>query len=265
MRARQRTTYVLIILALVCFIIRWPLDDYMCNPHTWKWREAARTGSGRNIFSEVLFGGAGTPAMFALLGGQRYLVANILWNYADVLFHKGEEYRMVNAFDSCVSLNPNFAEAWSTYGWHEAWNIYDDAPTITEKEKWLDRGCEVYQRAIQAQPTKPHPYFDLGWLYLERIGDYFAARDQFATVVDGTQINPKTGAREPLFEPLTGAEHKQLGSGYDLYNDKRWDPSLEGLRLGYTYRLLGVCTEDKQYFLRAIATYQECPGSCTDR
>lgn len=180
MRARQRTTFILVILALVCFIARWPLDNCMCDPALWHghekdaqgkfilWREPEKTASGKDLFSEVLAGGAGTPAMFALLGGQRYLVANILWNYADVLFHQGGElntYRMVSAFDSCVSLNPSFNEAWSTYGWHEAWNLYDDAKTITEKEKWLEYGIKVYQRAIAAQPTKPHPHFDLGWLY----------------------------------------------------------------------------------------------------
>lgn len=259
MRARQRTTLKLIILALACFILRWPLDDYMCNPEKWHgqekndqgayilWREPEKTASGKDLFSEVLSGGSGTPAMFALLGGQRYLVANILWNYADVLFHKGDPYRMVNAFDSCVSLNPNFSEAWSTYGWHEAWNLFDDAPTITEKEKWLDYGINVYLRAIAAQPKKPYPYFDLGWLYLEREGDYFKARDAFATVVEGNK-----------FAPLTGAEKKQLGDAYDRYNDKRWDPSVFGLRLGYVYRLLGVATEDKQYFRKAIATYDKC-------
>jgi len=268
MHARQRTAIKLIILALVCFILRWPLDDFMCNPALWHgqeknaqghfilWREPEKTASGKDLFSEVLSGGAGTPAMFALLGGQRYLVANILWNYADVLFHKGDPYRMVSAFDSCVSLNPAFTEAWSTYGWHEAWNLFDDAKTITEKEKWLYYGIKVYERAIEAQPGKPHALFDLGWLYLERVGDYFKAKDQFAQVVEGTK-----------FQPLYVQDKKQLGNALDLYNEKRWDPTLYGLRLGYVYRLLGVITADKQYFHQALATYNKCleidPG-CKD-
>ncbi len=269
MRARQRTAFILIVLALACFIARWPLDNYLCDPNKWHgqekdaqgkfilWREPEKTGSGKDLFSEVLSGGAGTPAMFALLGGQRYLVANILWNYADVLFHKGDSYRMVSAFDSCVSLNPNFAEAWSTYGWHEAWNLFDDAQTITEKEKWLDMGIDVYQRAIEAQPKKPHPHFDMGWLYLERVGDYFQARDEFAKVVEGT-VNPTTGVLEQQYTPLTGEERRKIGDGFDTYTERRWDPNLYAMRLGHVYKMLGVVTEDKQYFMKAIATYQKC-------
>jgi len=247
MRARQRSAVVLIILALVCFLAHWPLDNYICNPKTWQWREPSRTSTGEDFFSVVLRGGGGTPAMFAMLGGQRYLVANILWNYADVMFHKGKIYEMVNPFESCVTLNPSFLEAWSVYGWHLAWNLNADAKTYSEKYKWLRDGEKVYQRAIAANPDKPRPLFDLAWLNLQRRGNYVEAIAPLEKVFYSGK-----------FQPLTVDERKKENKDYDPELSKKFDASIYGLRLAYVYKKIGIITEDQAYFQKAIDTYAKC-------
>lgn len=257
MHARNRSAIVVIIIALVCFIARWPLDNDTCNPKTWHstsvrdkhhrlmaWRESSRTGTGDDIWSVVLQGGGGTPAMFAMLGGQRDLVANILWNYADVLFHQGKPYDMVKPFESCVTLNPSFLEAWSTYGWHLAWNLNAETQNIPEKAKWMRDGEKVYLRAVDANPDKPKPFFDLAWLYLQRKGDYLEALAPLKYVVDN-------------FQPITPEERKQH-QATDPVLETKWDPRIYGLRLAYVYKLLGIVSEDKSYFDKSLAIYKRC-------
>jgi len=247
MRARNRSAIFLIILAIAAFILRWPLDDTMCNPKTWggynpkgEWKSYRPPhGEGKDFFSAVFTGGGGTPAIFAMLGGQRYLVANILWNYSDTLFHNGKTYEMVDPLDACVTLNPSFLEAWSTYGWHLAWNLSSEDPDIVRKALWFTSGRDVYIRALKANPDKVLPYFDLAWLYIQRERDYAAALPYLKAVVEPAIDDPLNPKNKYEFAPLTEKEEKTILSG-STERLNRWTVASEGNRLAYVYRKLGV-------------------------
>lgn len=268
MTARTRATWILGIIVVALFILRWPIDNYICNPDTWKsttqkdargrdltWRPAQR--EGMTFFSSILRGGGGTPAVFAMFGGQRYMVANILWNYSDVLFHQQKPYDMIMPLESAVTLNPSFIDAWSVYGWHEAWNLQTYATTDVMKAKWLAAGEQVYQRAVECNPRNPRPYFDLAWLLLQRKGDYFGALATLQAVVEA-----KNSDGTYKFQPMTKKEKNQIATS-DVQDilDRKWDPVKYGRRLAYTYRLIGIMSYNKDqklartYFDKAIATY----------
>ncbi len=126
------------------------------------WREPSKTAQVKDFFTVVLRGGGGTPAMFALLGGQRYLVANILWNYADVLFHKAKIYEMVERLRIVRDLNPCIPRSLVNL-WLASWPgicMMMRRRLPNRKNGWTN-GEKVYIRAIEANPDKPHPYFDL--------------------------------------------------------------------------------------------------------
>jgi len=271
MPSRYRSAWLLGVLALVCFCLRWPIDNYTCNPDKWHsstvmdsppfdgkvlpWRPPASEGA--TFFSSVFRGGGGTPAIFAMFGGQRYLVANILWNYSDVLFHQGKPYDMVYPLESAVALNPRFIDAWSVYGWHLAWNLNTYTKDPAKKQKWLLAGESVDLRAVQANPDNPRPCFDLSWLYLQRMGNYDKAEKWLKYVVEGKD---KHGAMH--FQPISAADKKGLSiTDVDLIRDRKWDPFVFGHRLAYVYKKQGIIhtgAKGQAYFKKAIATYDLC-------
>jgi tetratricopeptide (TPR) repeat protein len=152
-------------------------------------------------------------------------------------------------------LNPSFTQAWSVYGWHLAWNLNTYATDYILKGKFLLDGEHVYQRAVVANPRKPRPYFDLAWLYLQRIGDYQKAMGPLETVMYG-----KNAKGEPLFTPLTVEEKKpKKGIDFDpMEQDRKWDPYTIGHRLAFVYKKHGVLTHDWSYIEKAAKVYQSC-------
>ncbi|HEY3416625.1 MAG TPA: hypothetical protein VGM23_07055 [Armatimonadota bacterium] len=254
MHARHRTALIAGILALGCFILRWPIENHICNPDAWGYTTEKGAwvsfrppiSEGENFFNIVFKGGSGTPAIFAMLGGQRYLIANIIWNYADVLFHQGEPFKMVDPFESVVTLNPSFTEAWSVYGWHEAWNLNTYVTDPALKAKWLDLGESVYQRAVAANPQKPRPYFDLAWLDMQRKGDY----EDAVKILEQVVYNKD-------FHPITAKELKNPKIGdTDIILDLRWLPNVYANRLGYAYKKLAIIKGDPSLLKKAIDTYK---------
>ncbi len=275
MQARNRSAIILIIIALIAFAAHWVVDDDICNPDTWHsatqvatkgpqkgqllpWRPPQREGA--TFFATIFRGGGGTPAIFAMLGGQRYLVANILWNYSDVLFHEGKQYEMVYPMESTVTLNPGFVDAWSVYGWHLAWNLNADNSNPVLKAKYLQDGENIYVRAIEANPEFPRPYFDMAWLQLQRRGDIETARDYLEKVVYGDDLKDKyyTAADRKRLAEINKSD---VGIPYDL--ELKWDSDIYARRLAYVYKLIAVLAKDDaakraENFEKAIATYKLC-------
>ena len=48
---------------------------------------------------------------------------------SDEYWHEGLFTRQVPLMEAVVTLDPQFIDAWSTAGWHWAYNIYADIPT----------------------------------------------------------------------------------------------------------------------------------------
>jgi hypothetical protein len=232
-------------LALALFLIRWPLDNYTCSMATWgKWRPSP--AEGVDFVQTVFRGGGGTPAVFAMLGGQRYMVANIMWMYADVLFHKGKLWEMVAPMDATITLNPAFTEAWSTYGWHLAWNLYSYTDDPIEKRRWLDAGIQVYIRAVKAEPSISVHRVDLARVYSEREGNILKAMKVLQPIVESGH-----------FKPLTTELKNRYQDDPDV-TDYYWDPYSAGHPLAICYKRLGLFTGDWRYMQKAIDTYKYC-------
>lgn len=242
MHARHRSAILIGLCVLALFIVRWPINNYISDSKTWPWRPSPTEGT--NFFSSVFRGGGGTPAVFAMLGGQRYMISKMMWDYSEVLFHQGKLYEMIYPMDAAVTLNPSFTEVWSTYGWHLAWNIYTSTDDPVEKKKWMDAGINVYVRAIKANPKKPSHRFDLAWLYMQREGNYRKALELLQPVVESGEFKP---------EPA----HVSATDQYAI-NEWYWNPQQIGHGLGITYMKLGTFTGDWRYFQKALETYQYC-------
>ena len=114
----------------------------------------------------------GTVAIMAMVGGFRPLVANLLWLKADQYWHAGGSgwWRLVGVLQTVCEMDPHFIDAWSTFGWHCAWNIWVDAAP-EDRPKWVQAGIEAYKRGIYFNPDHYDLYKDLAWLYHDKLKD----------------------------------------------------------------------------------------------
>ena len=124
-----------------------------------------------------------------LASGFKSQVANLLWMKSDEYWHKGLLTRQNPLMEMVVTLDPQFIEAWSTAGWHWAYNIYADVPTnpayanlkpeslknktIRQKqEKGIETGLDYLSRGANMNPEKYRLWFEWGWTRSKKAGFY---------------------------------------------------------------------------------------------
>lgn len=158
-----------------------------------------------------------------LASGFKSQVANLLWMKSDEYWHKGLLTRQNPLMEMVVTLDPQFIEAWSTAGWHWAYNIYADIPlndvyknikpvslqqkTIRQKQETaIETGLNYLSRGANMNPETYRLWFEWGWTRAEKAGYYDeetvelfkTARKQNdarevekTSVIDGKQVTTK--------------------------------------------------------------------------
>jgi hypothetical protein len=119
-----------------------------------------------------------------LASGFKSQVANLLWMKSDEYWHQGLFTRQVPLMEAVVTLDPQFIDAWSTAGWHWAYNIYADIPTNPaykkkgEKEiakaqlEATETGEDYLKRGANMNPDTYRLWFEWGWTRAEKSGKY---------------------------------------------------------------------------------------------
>ncbi len=147
-----------------------------------------------------------------LASGFKSQVANLLWMKSDEYWHQGLFTRQVPLMEAVVTLDPQFIDAWSTAGWHWAYNIYADIPTNEDYKKKgpkaiadaqqnaVDNGLDYLKRGSNMNPDRYRLWFEWGWTRAEKAGYYDAETlDHYKTA------RSKSDAREI---EQTGADGK---------------------------------------------------------
>jgi hypothetical protein len=109
-----------------------------------------------------------------LASGFKSQVANLLWMKSDEYWHKGLLTRQVPLMEAVVTLDPQFIDAWSTAGWHWAYNIYADLPDrkdLKDNPKALRHeqkiciltGLDYLKRGANMNPDTYRLWFEDGW------------------------------------------------------------------------------------------------------
>jgi hypothetical protein len=94
--------------------------------------------------------------------------------------------RVIPIMEAVVTLDPQFVDAWSTVGWHWAYNIYADIedpntrPELKnkperireEQKRAVDIGLQYLSRGAALNPDTYKLWFDLGWTRAEKAGYY---------------------------------------------------------------------------------------------
>jgi hypothetical protein len=117
-----------------------------------------------------------------LASGFKSQVANLLWMKSDEYWHKGLITRQIPLMEAVVTLDPQFVDAWSTAGWHWAYNIYADIQ-INPKERTpkqirqdqehaIDVGLDYLKRGSNLNPETYRLWFEQGWTRANKAGLY---------------------------------------------------------------------------------------------
>ncbi len=116
--------------------------------------------------------------IFNLFFGFRKIAASLIWLEVDRYWHQGLLYRMVPLMRTCVTLDPNFVEAYLIGAWHLAYNATAkliDTPQhlkkwnpkykacVGEKETFYYLAIDFLKRGIRHNPRDYKLYFDLGF------------------------------------------------------------------------------------------------------
>ena len=119
-----------------------------------------------------------------LASGFKSQVANLLWMKSDEYWHEGLYTRQVPLMEAVVTLDPQFIDAWSTAGWHWAYNIYADiatnpdnikaGPAVIRKkqENAVATGLDYLDRGSNINPDTYRLWFEYGWTRAEKAGYY---------------------------------------------------------------------------------------------
>lgn len=119
-----------------------------------------------------------------LASGFKSQVANLLWMKSDEYWHQGLFTRQVPLMEAVVTLDPQFIDAWSTAGWHWAYNIYADIPSNPDykqkgelairkaQENAVETGLDYLKRGANMNPDTYRLWFEWGWTRAEKAGYY---------------------------------------------------------------------------------------------
>lgn len=119
-----------------------------------------------------------------LASGFKSQVANLLWMKSDEYWHEGLFTRQVPLMEAVVTLDPQFIDAWSTAGWHWAYNIYADIPSNPDnkakgdgfirkkQEEAVATGIDYLDRGANMNPDTYRLWFEWGWTRAEKAGLY---------------------------------------------------------------------------------------------
>jgi tetratricopeptide (TPR) repeat protein len=114
-----------------------------------------------------------------LASGFKSQVANLLWMKSDEYWHKGLLTRQNPLMELVVTLDPQFIEAWSTAGWHWAYNIYADIDSkyknnpkmIRQKQDMaIETGLNYLGRGAEMNPETYRLWFEHGWTREKKAG-----------------------------------------------------------------------------------------------
>lgn len=172
--------------------------------------------------------GVGVTSMFL---GFRQLAANFVWLQVDKYWHEGQVHRMLPLMRTCVTLDPNFVDAYLVGAWHMAYNItanMDDTPErdkkyhpkyqrrLGPKEEWYYIAIDYLKDGIRKNPRDYRLYFDLGFsIYEVKLEDHPNA---VRYLKEARRYRHERWVPRMLFRALTNnGEYEEAIEGWNEY------------------------------------------------
>lgn len=105
------------------------------------------------------------------LGGFRGILADFLWLRATRLQDEGRFFEVAQLADWITRLEPRYPEVWAYHAWNMAYNISVVLPDPADRWHWVRNGLRLLRdEGIPANASDPRLYWELGWLYMDKVG-----------------------------------------------------------------------------------------------
>ncbi|MBR1870452.1 MAG: hypothetical protein IJ802_01330 [Kiritimatiellae bacterium] len=111
-----------------------------------------------------------TEMAFAMLGGFRGVLSEVVWFQADRLEAAGEYTRLAQTAAYLTRLEPHTPEVWCYSAWNLAFNISASMPTAEERWRWVCAGLDLLRKdALELNPASPAICKEIAWIYLLKL------------------------------------------------------------------------------------------------
>lgn len=186
------------------------------------------------------------------LGGFRGLLADALWVRASALQDEGRFYELVQLAEWITQLEPRHADVWAYHAWNLAYNVSVLFPDPQDRWRWVSHGVRLLRdQGIPANPRDDQLHWELGWLYVDKVGgslDEAQSYYRVAFALEMTPVFPEGRADYPaLARPEASAALASLRLRPDTmatldrtYGPLDWRlPATHAIYWGYTGREAG--------------------------
>lgn len=123
--------------------------------------------------------------VIGLLSGFRAVVADACWLGVMDDFANEQWFRLQQKVKLVTTLQPRSVSFWEMGGWHLAWNASSErlhnrkepnlARRLKEARYWVEQGRQLFLKGIENNPDSHELYFQVAWLYQEKLRDYRSA------------------------------------------------------------------------------------------
>ena len=146
------------------------------------------------------------------LGGFRGLLADVLWVRASDLQEKGSFFEVAQLADWITRLEPRYPEVWVYHAWNMAYNITAVIPDPVDRWHWVKNGVRLLRdEGIPSNPGDPKLYWELGWLYFDKVGGRWDEATLFYRVSLAREMSERVGGGLLNYTAIAG--HPEVGRG----------------------------------------------------
>jgi len=171
---------------------------------------------------------AAAPALaegaYAVLGGLRSLIAEVIWFRADRLQEEGRYVELAQLASTLAAMEPHTPEIWSYASWNLAYNISVMMPNAEDRWRWVEAGISLLRdEGLVLNPGDPDLCRDLAWLFEIKLGaDIESSAPVYRKLWREKVADVKArGAWDELrMEPLKMLEVERV-TGFDDWGDAR--------------------------------------------
>lgn len=185
------------------------------------------------------------------LGGFRGLLADVLWVRAADLQEQGAFFEVAQLANWITRLEPRYPEVWSYHAWNMAYNITAVVPDPGDRWHWVMNGVHLLRdQGIPSNPRDPKLYWELGWLFYDKVGGRWDEatlfyRVNWARAISGLfgsgMLNHEALAQHPAVIKAfrdAGLDVEQLKAVDDAFGPFDWRlPESHALYWGYRGRV----------------------------
>ena len=148
------------------------------------------------------------------------MLADILWVRAASLQDEGKFFEVAQLADWITRLEPRYPEVWAYHAWNMAYNITVVVADPADRWHWVNNGIRLLRdEGIPSNPTHPKLYWELGWLFFDKVGGRWDEAAAFYRIAWAGEITHLLGggvADYPVIEKQGKAAPRLASAGLDI-------------------------------------------------